>query len=325
MPETITNPEEIKNIIGSASVTKDSGNEMTAKIESNYKSDPENFEPGVLNPQPPVTEAEKPAEDESAWKKEIPEQFQADTKEETLAKINAAYKELSESNSKVQEKLKELDKPKLTPGKVETAQDAFGKLIGEALETNDVDWQGMRERFFKYQPLTDSDKSRLEKAGISPAMFENNLLKERTDAALEYKKEQEIKTVPAPKEKAELTAEENQQILKEFSEGNVNNFKTMVSWGQANFGQDKMNGIQAAIDTGDVNIARAAIGGLHTAYVASQGQEKPLSVTGGQPSSYTQGVVDAAEATKIFNDPRYRSRRPEDVAWKKAQFRRQWL
>ena len=321
MAQTIFTEEQLKESIGNFD---DDNDATTVKITSEYQTDPANYNDGVL----PQDNNDQPVQEPVAdWRESIPEQFRADTQEESLAKMAQAYNELNENNAKAQERLQELDKPKLTPSKVENAEEAFGKVVGNALIENNVDWEGMRERFFNYQELTSSDYDRLEKAGINPYVFENHLMVERTDASLEYKnaQEKELQQKQQSQEKKVLSNEDTTTILKEYADGNVNTFKQMTQWGLKNLGADTMKGIENAVNTGDINITRAAISGLRTAYIASQGQEKPLAVTGGRSPSYGLGPVDSQEAQKIFNDPRYRSRSPADRAWRAQQLSRKWL
>lgn len=319
----IVTQEQVNQAIGTQK-----GEEEVVKITSAYKSDQSNtILPNQKLPEPaPASES---AGGVMGWQNLVPEQFRAESQTESLQKMAAAYNELNQANTKYQEELKgyEHQVTDLTAPE-ETAEEAFGKSLAKTFDDNNIDGLDMKDRFFRYEELTSADHKKLEEAGINPTLFENSLLQERTNAALQVKEEQQKEQLQnnnqAQKPKR-LNDQDYQTILKEYANGNLDQFNAMADWGTQNFGVNAMQGIQEAIDTGKVNVARAAIGGLHTAYVASQGQEKPLSVTGGQPASYGVGEVDFAEAQKIFNDPRYKARDPASRAWRMQQMQRKWL
>ena len=264
-----------------------------------------------------------PTEGQPEWWSKVPEKFRAPTAEESLAKMGQSYSELETKLGESQTQLKEAERPNLEVPEVESAQAAFGKVIGDALEGAKVDWQGMRQRYFAYQELTDSDAARLEEAGISPAVFEDSLMGERTRAFIEYEDAQnkaaaEAKAA-APAQARVLSQQEAQGLVQEFAGGSMEKFSQMSAWGEQNLGKDAMEGVQAAINTGDVRVAQAALRGLHTAYTASQGQEQPLRVTGGRAPAYGMGPPNAEERQKIFNDPRWSAIDPASRQWRFQQ------
>ena len=328
MTQTVFNEEQLKQVIGGVP-TKDF---QTAGLISNNQSQntviPEDQNPipekeqNVVLPNNDVLPTQTPIKD---WRENIPEQFHADTQEEALAKMAQAYNELSQSNTKAQEELQQYNTPDIKAPE-ETAEEAFGKSLAKTLEDNNIDGLDIKDRFYRYEELTAADYKKLEEAGINPTLFENSLLQERTNAVLEYKNAQEKELQQKQtQEKIGLSDQDTATILQEFADGNTNTFEQMAQWGAKNLGQGVIDGIQNAINTGDINITRAALSGLKTAYIASQGQEKPLAVTGGQSPTYGLGAVDAQEAQKIFNDPRYRSKTPADRAWRAQQMSRKWL
>ena len=326
MTQTVFNEEQLKEMIGGVP-NKDFQNAGLISDNKNVaipedQTIPQNDQSVALpkNDVLPISPAQK------NWQEDIPEQFRADTQEESLAKIAKAYNELNESNTKAQEELQQYNTVDIKAPE-ETAEEAFGKSLAKTLEDNNIDGLDIKDRFYRYEELTSADYKKLEEAGINPTLFENSLLQERTNAVLEYKNAQEkqLQEKQQNQENPRLNDEDTATILKEFADGNQNTFEQMAQWGIKNLGEGAIKGIQKAIDTGDINITRAALSGLKTAYIASQGQEKPLAVTGGQSPTYGLGPVDAQEAQKIFNDPRYRSKNPADRAWRAQQMSRKWL
>lgn len=326
-----------------ATTVATAGEETVVPLESAYKSDSSKY--GIVvqgddqgptyvsseapNTQSSVNEAVDQGADQSAsqWQDSIPEQFRADTPEAALAKMNAAYQELNKSNAEAQAQA-QAQVPQRVEAPDKTSEEAFGKAIAKIFDENHINGLDLRERFFRYGELTKADDSKLEDAGINPEMFKNSLLQERNHALQEHTSqiEAQAQTQQAQKDPQRLNTEQTTAILQEYANGSMDQMKQMVSWGHKNLGSDTIQGIQDAIDTGNTNVVRAAISGLHTAYIASQGQEKPLAVTGGQPASSGLGPVNAAEAAKILNDPRWSSRRPEDRAWRYEQtHNRVWL
>ena len=258
------------------------------------------------------------------WRESIPEQFRADTLEETVQKLNEAYSQVASSNEKAQEELKQYDVPDIKAPE-QTAEEAFGSTLAKVFEEKKIDGLDMKDRFFRYEELTRADHAKLEEAGINPTLFENSLLQERNNEIDKAQQEQLQKQQTEAQQAPRLNDADTQTILSEYAGGSADQFAAMAKWGQANFGTDAMVGIQQAIDTGNINIARAAIGGLHAAYVATQGRERSLAVTGGKSPEYGLGPVGPQEAQKIFNDPRYTSTMPADRAWRAQQMARQWL
>lgn len=260
-----------------------------------------------------------------AWWSDVPEKFRADTLEESVKRMSGSYTELETKYGQSQTRLQELERPRLEAPEVESAQAAFGKAVGDVLDRNKVDWQGMRERYFTYEELTQSDHRRLEEAGISPAMFEDALMGERTRVVLAAEEKRKAEQEAAGPQKKGLNNEESEAIVKEFAGGNMDAFNRMSYWGKENLSADQMEGIQRAINTGDLQVARAAISGLAVAYKASQGQERPLQLVGGQSPASSTGPVDATEAQKILRDPRWRQLDAPSRAWRAQQEAREWI
>ena len=328
MTQTVFNEEQLKQAIGgvpnkgfqNAGLVNDNQSKNVA-IPEDQTPIPQNDQNVVL-PKNDVLPTQTPIKD---WRENIPEQFRADTQEEALAKMAQAYNELSQNNAKAQEELQQYNTPDIKAPE-ETAEEAFGKSLAKTFEENNIDGLDIKDRFYRYEELTAADHKKLEDAGINPVLFENSLLQERTNAVLEYKNAQEKELQNKQnQEKVGLSDQDTVTILQEFADGNTNTFEQMAKWGAKNLGQGVIDGIQNAINTGDVNITRAALIGLKTAYIASQGQEKPLAVTGGQSPTYGLGPVDAQEKYKILNDPRWRSKNPADRAWRTQQQSRKWL
>ena len=276
-------------------------------------------------------QAEPASGDPPAWLKGVPEKFHAATPEEALAKVTKSYTEVESKLGQSQTKLQELERPNLEVPEVESAQAAFGKVIGDVLENEKIDWQGMRQRYFEYQNLTSSDLSRLEQAGLNPAVFEDALMGERTRVLLDHEDKQRAEAEAQQKAQAAatpaqrtLTPEETKGLVQEFAGGDMNTFAQMAQWGEQNLGQSSMEGIQAAINTGNPQVAQAALRGLHTAYTASQGREQPLQVVGGRAPASNLGPVDHQEAQKIFNDPRYHKIDLASRQWRAQQEAREW-
>ena len=280
-------------------------------------------------PQQDAPQQDGEPQGDPAWWSGIPEKFRADTPEESLKRMSGAYTELEPKYTQARTRLRELERPALKAPEVESAQAAFGKVLGDALENEKVDWRGMFERYFAYQELTASDRARLEAAGIHPGMFEDVLMGERTRAVLDQEDQQKAeaeaaKTAAAPQSRT-LSQQEAQTILQEFAGGNMDTLTKMGHWGEQNLGKERMDGIQRAINTGDIQVARAALTGLHTAYQAAQGQERPLQITGGRsPVSETGPVTTREEAQKILRDPRYKALDDASRVWRAKQEAREW-
>lgn len=99
-----------------------------------------------------------------------------------------------------------------------------------------------------------------------------------------------------------LAAQESEAIFKEV--GGEAEFKKVAAWARANLPAHEVEAFNRIIESAPVDALRFAVLGLHSKYVAANGQEPRL--VNGQPGANVEGFASRAQMVEAMRDPRYR-------------------
>ena len=295
--------------------------DMLAQQQQGPTQEPQQQEPQQQEPEKFDFSDDNAPEQPQSWQEQIPEKFRSETAEETAIKTARSYTELESEVGRLRAELQDAKRPRPDPPAFpDTPQEAYGKLLGDALENSGVDYRGMHDRFHRYGQLEQSDYAALERLGISPDLFHNALVGQRIQ--IEAKKQVELQQQETQQQTAEtpsLTPDQAQALMREFG-GGPEGYRKMAAWAQGNLSEADLTGIDDAIRTGSYAAVRMVLRSVALQFQAARGTEGTM-LSGKSPSDSSVGVLDTREKQlAVIDDKRWKTD-PEWRARMYAKFR----
>lgn len=93
---------------------------------------------------------------------------------------------------------------------------------------------------------------------------------------------------------------------------------SLFTWANANLTADEAEGVNEALKSGNVNLAKMALSGLQARYVAAEGSEPALQNGGASPVRGVTPFASSAEVIAAMRDPRYET----DEAYRQTVYSR---
>lgn len=221
----------------------------------------------------PATET-PPASERPSW---LPEKFK--TPEDMAASYAALEKKLSGAPAP------EAAPP---PADLPPAADLSREDAEVVLKGRGLDADAIAAEFDKDGAISDETMAKMEAAGLPRSFVEQ--------------------WVEGQKAVQAQTAQTLMEVV-----GGAETFKLVSDWASKNAPKPMLEAYNRAVDRGDVGLMQLALRGLHSVYVAAEG-ERPTLIQGDGAASNTGGYASQEEAVRAMSDPRY----ARDPAYRKG-------
>ena len=167
------------------------------------------------------------------------------------------------------------------PEPMGTAQEIYGEAVGNILEQGNVDYKSMNEYWQEKGEITEEHYKELEQAGLPRDLVNSHL------AGL--------------KQELAVTEREVHAIRDSYGE---ETFANMQEWASANLTDAEKAAYSSGINSKNIEQVKLTVAGLHSRYVASEGNE-PNLISGRPMSGVADKFESVAQLEVAMNDPRY--------------------
>tara|TARA_R100001086_G_scaffold243170_1_gene171731 strand:- start:1189 stop:2031 length:843 start_codon:yes stop_codon:yes gene_type:complete len=218
-------------------------------------------------------------EDRPSW---LPEKFKSP---EDMAK---SYAELEKKMSKGE--ASEGEPEDNSENTDATSDDPDGGEAREAVEAAGLDFDALRSEFDETQDLSEESRAKLEAAGIPKEYVDNYLAGVKAQTSL-Y--EGSVKQIA----------------------GGEEGYSNLLAWGEANLSDEEIETFDAAVNSGNLSVAKTAVEGLQARMKLAQG-DAPTRQVEGKSTSGSDVYESYAQMEADMNDPRYET----DEAFRKKVY-----
>jgi hypothetical protein len=223
-----------------------------------------------------------------------------------IAKVDAAAQAPTEDTPPATEPTE--DRPQWLPEKFKSPEDlakAYAELeskLGKPAESKQADPSA--------QPSTDQVKDELATKGLDLSDFSQEFNTKGELSAESYDKLEKAgyprnivdQYIDGQKARAALYESEVKAVA-----GGEDSFSEMVEWAKANLTQTEISAYNAAVDSGDPNIAKLAVAGMYQKFSAVRPAEPNLFKGATSASGSSDVYESVAQMQKDMASPEYKS------------------
>ena len=202
----------------------------------------------------------------------LPEKFKS--AEELVASYQALEKKLgqgSEVSTGQEETITEEQRETIKEQETEVAQ---------VMDKAGLDFEAFQQEYSENGELSNEAYDALAKAGFPKTLVDTWIMGQEA-----------------------LQSDMNSQVYQ--SVGGKESYDKMLEWAKDNLSADDITAFNTSVDSGDTNLAKFAVQGLHARYRSEVGGQEPQLTQGAVSDTSGGSFQSAAELTAAMRDPRY--------------------
>ena len=199
----------------------------------------------------------------------LPEKFKS------AEELVASYQELEKKLGQPQQEAEET----ITEEQRETIQEQENE-VAQVMDKAGLDFNVFQKEYEENGELTNEAYDALSKAGFPKTLVDTWIQGQEA-----------------------LQGDLNNEVFQ--SVGGEDSYLSMLEWAKENLPESDISAFNASVETGDRNLVKFAVQGLHARYRSEVGGNEPQLTQGSASQSSGGSFQSAAELTAAMRDPRY--------------------